>query len=544
MAGKESMTSIAELLTNAPFSQMLVLNQSADLSRKVDSADISETPDITHFIKPHSLLITTGMAFKDDPAGFCQMIEDLNRVPIAGICVKLGRFIDSLEPSILATADKLGFPLIQIPNSWTLGVTCHHLLSYLWNVENQQLLSALKIQHEYSQMLVKDTPISTILTHLSRTIRQTVFLTDPFFEIIDTSLPRGTKTGEMEETLAAIKSSDKLKDSPAAAIPSSLYIQAPHPFTAWFFPVWAASAHPHLLIVLEKEKIPYPFSYLVIEQTAAAIAFSLYKNQKLKELHRRMREDVLRRLTHNASNIDTAVFLGQGSDLGLIASDYYQFLVLGIDDLVEEQHSARFDLYSLVYDWLERHTEILGKTALFFSSHKSEKILVLLQSPVENLENAIAFISEQMTTYLSVSISCAAGNPVNSLQSVAFSRIEAEEVYHQCRREGKKAFFRTYFSQDVAELLRFVPQDHARHFCTCVLKSLAYPQQETQVILRQTLQTYLDCQGDIAETARALYIHRNTVKYRIARLNEILDTPLSNPDFSLQLRLALLLSES
>jgi purine catabolism regulator len=107
-----------------------------------------------------------------------------------------------------------------------------------------------------------------------------------------------------------------------------------------------------------------------------------------------------------------------------------------------------------------------------------------------------------------------------------------------------KAFFRTYFSQGVSELLRFVPEEHARHFCTCVLKSLAYPEQETHIILRQTLQTYLNCQGDIAETARALYIHRNTVKYRIARLNELLDTSLSNPDYSLQLRLALLLSEA
>lgn len=538
------MTSIAELLKNEPFSQMTVLNTTADLTRKVDSADISETPDITNFIKPHSLLITTGMAFKDDPAGFIRMIEDLNRVPIAGICVKLGRFIDKLDPAIIETADKLGFPLIQVPGSWTLGITCHQLLSYLWNVENEQLLCALKIQREYSHMLVKDTPISTVLSHLSRTIRQTVFLTDPFFEIIDTSLPMSKKTPEMKQTLSAIKGSDKFKISSSEPIPSSLYIQAPCSFTAWIFPVWAASVYPHLLIVLEKEKIPYPFSYLVIEQTAAATAFSLYKNQKLRELHRRMREDYLRRLTHSTSNIDTAVFLEQGTSLGLISSDYYRFLILGIDELMEDKNPTRSDLYSLVYDWLERHIEILGKEAILFSCQKSEKIMVLLQRPIENLESAIAFIRDQMTTFLSVSISCAAGNPVNTLQSVAFSRIEAEEIYHQSKTEGKKAFFCTYYSQGVSELLRFVPQEHARHFCTCVLKSLAYPEQETQIILRQTLQAYLDCQGDIAETARALYIHRNTVKYRIARLNELLDFPLSNPEYSLQLRLALLLSES
>jgi len=55
------MTSIAELLKIQPFSQMVVLNRLADLTRKVDSADISETPDISNFIKPHFLLVTTGI---------------------------------------------------------------------------------------------------------------------------------------------------------------------------------------------------------------------------------------------------------------------------------------------------------------------------------------------------------------------------------------------------------------------------------------------------------------------------------------------------
>jgi len=537
------MISIAELLKNPPFSQMTVLNQAADLSRKVDSADISETPDITFFIKPHTLLITTGMAFKEDSAGFCQMIEELNRVPIAGICVKLGRFIDELDPSILETADKLHFPLLQVPASWTLGIACHQLLSYLWNVENEQLLNALKIQREYSQMLIKDTPISALLAHLSRTVRQVVFLTDPFWEIIDTSLPLGKKTLEMKQTIAAIKENGKLRSSPSESVPSSLYVQASRPFTAWIFPVWAASVHPYLLIVLEEEKIPYLFSYLVIEQTAAASAFSLYKNQKLKELHWRMREDFLRRLTHSTSSNETTVFLEQGAGFGLIPSDYYRFLIVGIDGLLEEKNPVQSDLYSLVYNWLERHVALFGEDAILFSCQKSDKIIVLLQKPAENLESSIVFIREQMTAFLSVSISCAAGNPVTSLHSLAFSRIEAEEIYHQCRAEGRNAFFSTYYSQGVSELLRFVPQEHARHFCTRILKSLAYPEQEAQVILRQTLQTYLDCQGDIAETARALYIHRNTVKYRIARLNDLLDAPLASSDFSLQLRLALLLSQ-
>ena len=538
------MPSLGDLLKIPPFSEMTVLNHGADLSRNVNSVDISETPDISLFIKPHSLLITTGMVFKEDPSGFCRMIEEVNRLPIAGICVKLGRFIDELTPSILETADKLHFPLLQIPVSWTLGVTCHQLLTYLWDVENKQLSDALKFQQEYSRLLIKDASVSALLTHLYRTIRQVIFLTDPFGEIIGTSLPAGKRTLEMEQIIAALKERGKQKSSSPGSAPSSLYVQSAHPFTAWIFPVWAATVHPHLLIVIEKEKIPYPFSYLIIEQTAVAVAFSLYKNQKIKELQRGMGETFLRRLTHSTSAVNSAAFLEQGANLGLIASEYYRFLIVGIDGLLEEKESVQTELYSLVYDWLERHVAAIWKDAILFVRQKSEKIIVLMQSSVENLDKDFFFIQNQIASLLSHSVSCAAGNPVSALHTLAFSLIEAEEIYQHCQTTGKKAFFCTYYSRRVADLLRFVPPEHAQHFCTCILKSLAYPAQEPQVVLRQTLQAYLDCQGDIAETARVLYVHRNTVKYRIAKLNELLDSPISNPDFSLQVRLALLLSDS
>ncbi|WP_206537455.1 helix-turn-helix domain-containing protein [Listeria cornellensis] len=61
--------------------------------------------------------------------------------------------------------------------------------------------------------------------------------------------------------------------------------------------------------------------------------------------------------------------------------------------------------------------------------------------------------------------------------------------------------------------------------------------------LRRTLQVYLSCQCEITETAKQLYIHRNTVKYRIAKCAAFLDHPITHADFSLKLRLALLLSD-
>ncbi|MEG2601817.1 MAG: helix-turn-helix domain-containing protein, partial [Carnobacterium sp.] len=62
--------------------------------------------------------------------------------------------------------------------------------------------------------------------------------------------------------------------------------------------------------------------------------------------------------------------------------------------------------------------------------------------------------------------------------------------------------------------------------------------------LRRTLKVYLESQCEITITAKKLFIHRNTVKYRIAKCEELFESPINDPKLSLNLRLALVLSDT
>ena len=52
------------------------------------------------------------------------------------------------------------------------------------------------------------------------------------------------------------------------------------------------------------------------------------------------------------------------------------------------------------------------------------------------------------------------------------------------------------------------------------------------------LRTYLIHERNISQTAKLLYMHRNSVIYRISRIRELLNVDLDNPD----IRLLLLIS--
>lgn len=66
---------------------------------------------------------------------------------------------------------------------------------------------------------------------------------------------------------------------------------------------------------------------------------------------------------------------------------------------------------------------------------------------------------------------------------------------------------------------------------------------ENHTELTHTLETYLACHESIRDTSEALFVHRNTIKYRIHKICEILGYPLTDADRTFNLRLAFIIRQ-
>lgn len=60
-------------------------------------------------------------------------------------------------------------------------------------------------------------------------------------------------------------------------------------------------------------------------------------------------------------------------------------------------------------------------------------------------------------------------------------------------------------------------------------------------MMTEVLKKYLQNNGSVNDTANQMYVHRNTINYKLKKIEEILDVDLSSLDFRIHVTLGLYL---
>lgn len=541
------MKTLNDLFILEGMKESTVLAGHRGLTRHVQAVNISDTPDIIQFLDKNHLLLTTAYPFKDEPREMCELIKQMHAKDCAGLVIKVDRFLNKLPVEVKLLADDLAFPIIDLPKDQTLGEVSRHILNYLNDHEAEQLYYALHIQREFSDMMIKGYSLAGLVEQLSHFLSRPTLLLNHRGETIAQS--HDFRLDSMKQVEQEIIEQVKA-DLPAAREGTTFDIPSKSDQAAETFPVQTKREYGSMLIIVDALTLPYPMSQMAIEQAGNVISFTIIKEQAIDENSRLLKNnffaDLIEKRIHSEDEISSrGHFYGLQSDRDTICVACAIDLPKSGYDTMPLYDKKVGELHNNIYDQLEDEMingEMEG--ALFT---KEKYFVMLLQFPtysetkVNRITDFIKKTQSNIQAQGDFSVSFGSSNPIQTLTDIPIAYQEADEAITNGYDMNMTNFINFYKTKEIEELLSTIPEKDLKSLYENTLKVLAYPKTKEDIELVKTIETYLNCQCEISETSRKLFIHRNTVKYRIEKMEDMLELSFRDPADSLRLRVALMI---
>ena len=450
---------------------------------------------------------------------------------VAGVAVR-GRI--SEEARQLAEAQ--GLPLLRLPPDPPLDEVEQRVLHYIVDRRAELHERAQDLHRQLSELALAGRGLRPLLARLSELTGVAAMLErDGTIEYVT-----GGTAGVLAEPIAAVVARDRLaldqwlRDVPLSAFdPPVLARPLAEGQSRLIAPILVQGSIAGFVSLVGLEGELGELHRLAVGRAAHACAIELVRVRAASEARDEVEEELLDVLTaarpgsHEAARERAR---RKGFDL---ESPYL---------VVAAQSAQPGQARALRTAW-ERQLGTMRLNALVRDRH--DLVLALISLAARRPPEPRALIDQlQRTAQLAASGAVALGYGAarSGMAAVSTAAREAEQALHMGRRlHGMAAA--TAFSE--LGLYRFLyalqPLPELRAFREDILAPLR--QRDRTGVLLPTLRAYLAANGSPTDAADQLHLHRNTVLYRLGRIEEILGRDLREAEVRLSLHLALKIDE-
>ncbi|MEK4425804.1 helix-turn-helix domain-containing protein [Solibacillus sp. FSL K6-1523] len=291
-------------------------------------------------------------------------------------------------------------------------------------------------------------------------------------------------------------------------------------------------------LVLPKQLHRYDhISIVAIEQTKNVLALQIHQERTSIEVENQLRHDYLYDLIFGLGSEENLV--RRARYLNISFDKNHQVIVLAPNS---QQHKNEQMIDHQLIQMLEKFRYIIGISTLPLSMVHGEKlILIVPEDKVKSTSNyVLKYVIENSFTKASIGIS---------------NTVKVPKDYIKGFEEAKKAAeFASAFQKDspvvhyddlgiLGVLFNAEDPESMKIFMNKHLQPIIEYDQKNNSDLIRTLQIYLDNESVIQVSAEQLHVHYNTLRYRLNRIEEILNMDLSNPYNRLNIQISLLIAQ-
>ena len=552
---------LREALTLAePLRRARIVAGESGLDNVIRSVNVMEVPDIVNWVHSGELLVSTFYPLRDDKAAVETLIPQLAEKGLAGLAVAPESYIDELPRCMVDDANRLGFPLIELPPRVSFVDIIQPLTSKVLDLQADELQQSDAILRRFLDLVLVGGDYSDIADVISEVCGHPVSVVDRFRRILGQGGDVGASLAlrfmdedRIGESYLSIECEPASAADQAEQSPRHMVVEVDdEELHSLVYPVEVSSTQLGSIIVWEHTKSEVDARALMaIQHGATVVALKMMETRSIGQVEQQFRNEILEGLlSEQAASQATALQLSES--LGHRLDPPFAILLVGSDlpsyrllaPRERRQQSNVDTSLHLAQRYIRSYRDGLafwrrGPHLIVFYPLPSRELPETREAIASMLREVCERIETENAPY---TVSSGISRPVEGIADFRQAYEEARQSLEIGRAlAGDRRSTVTHY--DDLGLLRFAQVSETsmgiRNYCMDMLGPLLEHNRRSTARLLDTLRVFLECNQNHAEAARVLGIHYNSLRYRLKRIRQLMGDIFKEPQKRLAIEVAL-----
>lgn len=448
---------------------------------------------------------------------------------------------ENATPTAIAEANAFGMPLMVLPGGSRVRLVEKTVVSLLVDRKGQLERRATQIYLQLTQISTRNEGMAELVNAMARLTNKSIVVQDKRLKTIDSAVQPGLigNWDDVEQFLKNVynlpvefQDRHRVGDVENPALLQSL----PTPGLARLVsPIITKNIGRGYLSIIGRDTELDDIDLLVAEHGAAACALEMAKAKAVSDTEKRLRGTFLDRLLLGDVSQQEAIRQGERFEHDMTQSHIAIVLAWQGDKTPSNRR-----LETLINQIVAQQRA----AALVWQREKENEIIVFHATDSDNpidttMKLAKAFSQEILRQHASTRVAIGLGQPARDVGSWRNSYRDAVQALELAARLQTDA---PLYIGDLGVyqlILSLADREKLLAFCDKTLGALIAYDDRQRADLIKTLEAFFTCHGNLSQTADMLIVHRNTLLYRMNRINDIAQIDLNRPETRLALHLAL-----
>lgn len=515
-------------------------------SKTVESVSVMEIP-VENFVRKNELVLSAGIGCGEDTQTFMDFVQDIYLSEAAALVISTGRHVFDIPEEIIAFANRVEFPIIEIPWEVRFSDITRSVLSQLHHWQRHILKQSEELQKQLLHLFLSGANLSQAAEVIGQVIETPVIITDKEGALKGKSKNATPLIEKWKQHALSISNPEVLNPlqipienmgEDIQLVDNSIIktnIQSLH------------SVGGYLLIMLPPNTSAVSFfanrQENLLEHAITSVALWFQRENAIRETEMRLKDDFVLMLAKGETDSwDMVMARAKSLDLNL---DLPYVCILGSPENLKHLFKKK-TLQNTTYEhWLpdtiRQIEDMIEKSGLelqlhTMSTYHKKRFIIFLEVPMETINETIKTYLDHLESKLQkllpeLTMSWGIGENHAGVKTFHESFNDARIAFEIGTRQKGPGHRSTYASTSIYRALHsIVKNPDMQELTLSTIGALIDYDNQRGLDLVNTLIVYIRNQGNTSQASRVLKLHRQSLIYRLKKIESLTNRSLEDPE--------------